>query len=855
MLALLGLALFCLLVSAFLIGLQSTLESRPTPIPTARPSSTPYPPPPFPDAQATPIPSWPLFDVTPAPTPVANERAVARLVRPGSAPDLTGITSIQAIVRQRDILWVATDAGLLRWNPSTLVYDRITATDGLGSDRVNDVTVGHEGVVWAATTGGLSRYTPGRGAALDWTTYTMENTDGGLIDDRVAAIALDAGGRLWAGTARGLCRFTPDGEGDALAGTWRTVAADGLPDAPVRALEVDAQDAVWVATEAGLFRADDDTLEAESAQGLLIDASVAALGQDSTGRLWVATGDGRLIRFEPVQQAWATIPHSPGRPAGEVSVLAAGNVPERMWVAGDGGLGRYHQTAKSAALLSRPRGERWTIFVSARTPWQSTGVTIPRGRAVTIRYLEGTWGIWGGSEGVKTQAGAEGFAGEYRDDSPVPDAPVGALLGRIGEGQPFYVGNHRTFAAAEDGVLWLGNGDKWPGDNTGALVVEVIVHTPAEEPPSDTTPTPAPAQTATLGWQTLALPEPVAAVDVTALALDQSDVLWVGTTDGLFRYWEVWEHQPAGEPGSQPQRRIVFDDVGNLWTPDGARLYDGEQWTSFRDIEDNPAGSGYDRAVAVVGDGAGGVWVAHQSGTISHFDGRQWRHFTHGSQELWGQRHFIALASDRAGGVWVGFTGLAHVTWRDEARSRVKWQIVSNKYPVINSGFEWGRISGLVVDNLDGVWVSTHDWGLLRYADESWTAYADIFAPLRNGRPARVTPPVLDARGRLWTASASEGVARFDGRTWHMITPLADLSEYRVLRFAPDMIGGVWALHSHSHISYSDDRSWWVYGQADGLPEEIRSIAVNPVSNRLWVSSEAGLVRFDGARWEQLMLE
>jgi ligand-binding sensor domain-containing protein len=655
---------------------------------------------------------------------------------------VAGVESIRAIVPQGDVLWVATDAGLLRWNPATLVYDRITTADGLGSNHVNDVAHGPEGTFWAATTGGLSRYTPGRAGELDWSTYTTENTDAGLVDDHVDVIALDGEGRVWAGTARGLSRFTPDAHEGGLGGTWTTIAAAGSPEVRVRALEVDAEGTVWVATEAGLFRGNGDTLQAETAQGLLAGVSIAALGQDSAGRLWVGAGDGRLIRSEPDYEAWASIPDSAGRPAGKVSVLAAGNLPERMWVATEGGLGRYHQLGESAALLSRAGGDCRTVSASAKTLWQSSDACVP--------------------------------------------------------------------------------------------------------PPSHTT---------TPGWQKLALPEPVAAVDVTALALDRSDVLWVGTTSGLFRYWEAWEDQPAGNIGSGTYRTIVFDDDDNLWAPDEGRYYDGEKWTGFREIEDDPVGDGYDPAVGVVGDGAGGAWVAHRSGTISHFDGEQWLSFAHRNQDLWSHHRFIAMARDRDGELWVGLRGLAHVTWRDETRSDVKWRIVSNKFPLIDSGSEWGRITGIAADNLDGVWVSTDDWGLVRYADGSWTAYPDLFGRGSDGRLERVTPPALDTRGRLWTAGPSGVVARFDGQTWSMFTPMANLADHRVVQFAPDIAGGVWALHSSGSISQWDDQSWWIYTQADGLPEKIHSIALNPVSNRLWLSSDVGLLRFDGPRWEQLTLE
>jgi hypothetical protein len=76
---------------------------------------------------------------------------------------------------------------------------------------------------------------------------------------------------------------------------------------------------------------------------------------------------------------------------------------------------------------------------------------------------------------VKQQADARGFADEYRDSVPVSDAPLGALIGRIGEREPFYVGDHLEFSASADGPLFLGINDQWLNDNTGELFVVVNV--------------------------------------------------------------------------------------------------------------------------------------------------------------------------------------------------------------------------------------------------------------------------------------------------------------------------------------------------------------------------------------------
>jgi hypothetical protein len=124
-------------------------------------------------------------------------------------------------------------------------------------------------------------------------------------------------------------------------------------------------------------------------------------------------------------------------------------------------------TAQNDALPSQTTRQ---FYVDSRQPWQIVVGRIEEGDLVEIEYLEGTWGIWGGPEGVKKQADGAGFV----DQDEGQGAP-GALLGRIGEGEPFYVGNHLEFTARTAGPLFLGNGDQYPDDNTGGLLVRITI--------------------------------------------------------------------------------------------------------------------------------------------------------------------------------------------------------------------------------------------------------------------------------------------------------------------------------------------------------------------------------------------
>jgi hypothetical protein len=59
-------------------------------------------------------------------------------------------------------------------------------------------------------------------------------------------------------------------------------------------------------------------------------------------------------------------------------------------------------------------------------------------------------------------------------DNPAPSLTTGALLGRVGRGDPFYVGTGGTFTARSDGLLRFALND-WDFNNEGAFTVVITV--------------------------------------------------------------------------------------------------------------------------------------------------------------------------------------------------------------------------------------------------------------------------------------------------------------------------------------------------------------------------------------------
>ena len=127
--------------------------------------------------------------------------------------------------------------------------------------------------------------------------------------------------------------------------------------------------------------------------------------------------------------------------------------------------------SRDARLESRTPSTAAEFEVPAAQAWTPTEIFIELGDTLAIHYLRGLWSPWPGGayDGI-------GFGGDPRCDCNVLQGiSHAALIGRIGNGRPFYVGNDYRQPAGEAGQLYLGINDTRLGDNTSSIVVEISV--------------------------------------------------------------------------------------------------------------------------------------------------------------------------------------------------------------------------------------------------------------------------------------------------------------------------------------------------------------------------------------------
>jgi hypothetical protein len=110
------------------------------------------------------------------------------------------------------------------------------------------------------------------------------------------------------------------------------------------------------------------------------------------------------------------------------------------------------------------------IVVSPTQQWVPTGLTVRRGERVTFNATGEV--VLSTDPNDKAQP-AGSFSQRKAPGSPLPNELAGALIGRIGNGEPFAIGNQTAIPMPASGPLYLGINDDALGDNTGQFNVVI----------------------------------------------------------------------------------------------------------------------------------------------------------------------------------------------------------------------------------------------------------------------------------------------------------------------------------------------------------------------------------------------
>jgi len=112
------------------------------------------------------------------------------------------------------------------------------------------------------------------------------------------------------------------------------------------------------------------------------------------------------------------------------------------------------------------------VVVNAAQQWTDTGIDVRAGDRLLFD-ASGSVQLSPTPDDVATPDGSK--TNRMAPAAPVRNKTAGALIGRIGNGTPFFVGSQGTIDARNSGRLYLTVNDDYDGDNSGEFRVDVQI--------------------------------------------------------------------------------------------------------------------------------------------------------------------------------------------------------------------------------------------------------------------------------------------------------------------------------------------------------------------------------------------
>lgn len=608
---------------------------------------------------------------------------------------------------------------------SSLSFERLTISDGLSNNSINNVLHTRDGYLWIATKDGLNRYD-----GQNFKIYKHDPADSSSIPENYIMCLLESrDGTFWIGTwGGGLCRFEPVHE------HFIRVDREQGNDDYIQCLFQDQEGFIWYGTtEGGLNRLDANSFEIITyaryinyPAGFPSD-NITAITADKERALWLATLDAGVISFNPADASYKQFKHDPQR-ATSLSANAVSHVfndgDRYLWISTD--LGIDLLDFKTGLIQKQPgipeeyrsffstpirqifrdsRGRLWVGTYEYRglvlLEDDCTGSMLFRhlrneeddpGSLISDRirwiYEDHRQNVWIGTEDGLNKLPA------FQPFNQLKYMPMrkNSLGGRIVS----------SICQRRDSILWIGfNGG---GFDRLDLQTGEISHFKAD-----------PSKSNTLSNE-----------DVVTLYEDREGILWIGTSrGGLNRYDPV-----------RGKFRRYRREAGNS-------LSLRSDWVQ-QILETR-------RGLFLIGTNDGLQSFDRKNETFKTFNPE-----TNKSSESFPVDISVnALYEDRQGEIWVG-------TWLDGLfRYNPSTGRLDHYMPQANNPFSISanKITGIYEDSRGLIWIATHSGGLNSFDKNSgrFTSYTT-----QNGLPNDVVFGVLeDERGILWI-STMNGLVRFD---------------------------------------------------------------------------------------------
>ncbi len=351
---------------------------------------------------------------------------------------------------------------------------------------------------------------------------------------------------------------------------------------------------------------------------------------------------------------------------------------------------------------------------------------------------------------------------------------------------------------------------------------------------------------------------------IRTLEIDQAGQIWVGGTEGIYRFDPESRALLLVEP-LRGGRSLHLSSLNQLWvgTSRGTYVYDLETESvihHFQADETNPRSLAGDAINAIHEDEAGLVWIGTDQG-VSLYN-PAFGQLTHYRHEPLNDNSLAApevelVVEDSQGNLWIANSNV--LNYYDRSNGRVTHYQTGRMAPEGNP-----TINSLMLDHSGKVWVGFGDAELATFDPVSGQG---VYYKLRNsgdGPSKPVVDLIKDAQGYLWVAGKRDALFRLDLvrdeiKIYAFARPNSDQIPSPLDLPAPQLSaltigrgGEIWAGFERGQLSrydmVTDTATHYLLNDRDARDGIAAGAIIDIFEDRqgiIWLATRVGLTRFD----------
>ncbi len=312
-----------------------------------------------------------------------------------------------------------------------------------------------------------------------------------------------------------------------------------------------------------------------------------------------------------------------------------------------------------------------------------------------------------------------------------------------------------------------------------------------------------------------------------AMAQTADGYVWIGTSNGLFRF-DGQQFKPFRNPSGQQLTSEIVSMMaakdGSLWFTSGSslqHLHDGVS-TQYREE------SSQRRANTVIQDKEGGIWVTFSrrpfGNSLCRVEGTRLR--CYGATEGVPLLSADHLAEDAGGALWVS-----------AAEQLEKWSLGHGQTfspPALSSVAGLSGFSALCASPDGSMWVGVNQegagLGLQHVNNGKWSP---ITFPGFDSTRLRVSALMQDRQGSLWIGTETEGLYRLKGERVDHYVAANGLSGDSVSAIIEDREGDIWVATSRGLDKFRN-RVVATFSMSEGLASDVVDSVAAASDGSIW---------------------